>query len=179
MWLLTAQRQQRIKAPEADTLNTMINPLKSAYRYSQTRSYFISSPCARESLGTRNNLAEIPPLAAWCGSCFLGDRGASVDRRVRSTTCKEDVGSLPSMRPPSPTSVGTLSELAFIIQTIEHLAVNQAVLRPSMEACGRPGRGLRCVSRSAAAAWAAWRLVADLGSAGKRRRSGGAAVSGR
>ena len=26
VWLLTAQRQQRIKAPEADTLNTMINP---------------------------------------------------------------------------------------------------------------------------------------------------------
>ena len=28
LWLLVAQRQQRIKAVEADTLNTMVNPLK-------------------------------------------------------------------------------------------------------------------------------------------------------
>ena len=28
VWLWTAQRQQRIKAPEAGTVNSMINPLK-------------------------------------------------------------------------------------------------------------------------------------------------------
>jgi hypothetical protein len=41
------------------------------------------------------------------------------------------------MQPPSPTSVSTLSELAFIIYTIEHLTVNQAALRPSRPVGGR------------------------------------------
>ena len=86
VWLLTAQRQQRIKAPEADTLNTMINP-KGAYRPGRL---FISPPCGRESFATRSNLAEIPPLAAWCGSSFLCHRervltGVCIRRRAQMT----------------------------------------------------------------------------------------------
>jgi hypothetical protein len=76
-------------------------------------------------------------------------------RCVHSTTGADDAVSLPSTQPPSPTSVHELSGLEFFIYTIEYLAVNQAVLRPSKEAFGQPGRDLRWLSWSVAAAWPA------------------------
>jgi hypothetical protein len=68
---------------------------------------------------------------------FPVSQGAGVDRCVYSTTGADDAISLPSTQPPSPTSVHELSELAFIIYTIEHLTVNQAVLEGGLWAAGK------------------------------------------
>ena len=55
---------------------------------------------------------------------------AGANTRVRSTARTGDAVSLPSACSPSPTSVVMLSELAFIIYTIQYLTMNQAVLSP-------------------------------------------------